>query len=151
MLVSWYTSLEIREYGRRDPSRWPRGTLYPRKLALTPLTSGGRSVGIVRLRIQATEFSFFSVSVYLYCLQYLVLYSTIVEYALWYQGEHVRNVTAEQGNDLFLRETIFEAHELSSTLFWRSRVMRVIYLLSAQMGQSVRSRIYICLKLLWTV
>jgi hypothetical protein len=22
-------SLESREYGRRDPSRWPRGTLYP--------------------------------------------------------------------------------------------------------------------------
>jgi hypothetical protein len=27
--------LESREYGRRDPSRWPRGTLYPQKLALT--------------------------------------------------------------------------------------------------------------------
>jgi hypothetical protein len=27
--------LEIREYGRRDPSRRPRGILYPRKLALT--------------------------------------------------------------------------------------------------------------------
>jgi hypothetical protein len=25
------SSLEIREYGRRDPSRWPRGTLYPQK------------------------------------------------------------------------------------------------------------------------
>jgi hypothetical protein len=25
--------LENREYGRRDPSRWPRGTLYPQKLA----------------------------------------------------------------------------------------------------------------------
>jgi hypothetical protein len=29
------SSLENREYGRRDPSRWPRGTLYPPKLALT--------------------------------------------------------------------------------------------------------------------
>jgi hypothetical protein len=47
--------LESREYGRRDPSRWPRGNLYPRKLALTPLTSGGRSVSIVRSRTQATE------------------------------------------------------------------------------------------------
>jgi hypothetical protein len=27
--------LENREYGRRLPSRWPRGTLYPQKLALT--------------------------------------------------------------------------------------------------------------------
>jgi hypothetical protein len=50
------SALEIREYGRRDPSRWPRGTIYTRKLALTSSTSGGRSVGIVRLRTQATEF-----------------------------------------------------------------------------------------------
>jgi hypothetical protein len=49
--------LEIREYGRRDPSRWPRGTLCPQTLALTSPTSGGRSVGIVRSRTQATEFS----------------------------------------------------------------------------------------------
>jgi hypothetical protein len=33
-----------------DPLRWPRDTLYPQKLALTSTTSGGRSVGIVRLR-----------------------------------------------------------------------------------------------------
>jgi hypothetical protein len=50
-------SLENWDYGRRDSSRWPRGTLYPQKLALTSLTSGGRSIGIVRSRIQATEFS----------------------------------------------------------------------------------------------
>jgi hypothetical protein len=49
------SGLESREYGRRDPSRRPRGTLYPQKLALTFLKSGGRSVGIVRLRTQATE------------------------------------------------------------------------------------------------
>jgi hypothetical protein len=30
-----------------------------KKLALSSLTSGGRSVDILRLRIQATEFSFF--------------------------------------------------------------------------------------------
>jgi hypothetical protein len=40
-----------------DPSRWPRGTLYLQKLALTSPTSGGRLVGIVRSRTQATEFS----------------------------------------------------------------------------------------------
>jgi hypothetical protein len=39
----------------KDPSRWSRGTLYPQKLALTSPTSGGRSVGIIRSRIQATE------------------------------------------------------------------------------------------------
>jgi hypothetical protein len=32
--------------------------LYPQKLALTSPTSGGRSVGIVRSRPQATEFVF---------------------------------------------------------------------------------------------
>jgi hypothetical protein len=50
--------LENREYGRRDPSRWPRGTLYPQKLAMTSPTSGDRSVGIVRLRTQTIEFFF---------------------------------------------------------------------------------------------
>jgi hypothetical protein len=42
------SGLENREYGRRDPSRSPRGTLYPQKLALSSPTSGGHSVGIVR-------------------------------------------------------------------------------------------------------
>jgi hypothetical protein len=45
-----------REYGQRDLSRWPRGTLYPQKLAITSPTSGGSSVGIVRLRTQTMEF-----------------------------------------------------------------------------------------------
>jgi hypothetical protein len=51
------SDLESREYGRRDPSRWPRGTLYPQKFALTSQTSGGRSVGIVHSRTQATKLS----------------------------------------------------------------------------------------------
>jgi hypothetical protein len=58
--ATWYKSsgscLENQEYGRRDPSRWPRGTLYPQKLAITSPTSGGRSVGIVRSRSQTMEF-----------------------------------------------------------------------------------------------
>jgi hypothetical protein len=49
---------ENQEYGCRDSSRWPRGTLYPLRLALTSVTSCGYSVGIVRSRTQATEFSF---------------------------------------------------------------------------------------------
>jgi hypothetical protein len=49
------SGLESRGYGRRDPSRWPRGTLYPQKLSATSPTSGGRSVGIVRSRTYATE------------------------------------------------------------------------------------------------
>jgi hypothetical protein len=48
------SGLGSREYGRRDPSRWPRGTLHPQKLAVTSPTSGGHSVGIVRSRTQAT-------------------------------------------------------------------------------------------------
>jgi hypothetical protein len=52
-------SLENRSYGCGDPLRWPRNTLYPQKLALTSPTSGGRSVGIVRLRTKATEFVLF--------------------------------------------------------------------------------------------
>jgi hypothetical protein len=52
------SGLENREYDRRNPSRCPRGTLYPQKLALTSPTSGGRSVGIVRSRTQTTEFRF---------------------------------------------------------------------------------------------
>jgi hypothetical protein len=52
------SGLETREYGREHPLRWPRDTVYPQKLALTSQTSGGRSVGIVRLRAKTTEFFF---------------------------------------------------------------------------------------------
>jgi hypothetical protein len=58
--ATWYQSsgfcLENRECGRRVPSRWLRGTLYPQKLAITSPTSGFRSVGIVRSRTQTMEF-----------------------------------------------------------------------------------------------
>jgi len=43
--------------------------LYPQKLALTSPAGGGRSVGIVRPRTKATEFSFYNVQ---QILQYLV-------------------------------------------------------------------------------
>jgi hypothetical protein len=46
------SGLESRDYGRSDPSSWPRGTLYPQKLALTSPIIGGRSIGIVRSRTQ---------------------------------------------------------------------------------------------------
>jgi hypothetical protein len=51
------SGLEIQEYGSGDPLRRPRGSLSPQKLTLTLLTSDSRSVGIVRSRTQATEFS----------------------------------------------------------------------------------------------
>jgi hypothetical protein len=39
------SSLENREYDRRDPSLWPLGNFYPQTLALTsPTSSGSRSV-----------------------------------------------------------------------------------------------------------
>jgi hypothetical protein len=56
--LTYAYGIETREYGRRDPSRWPRGILYPQKLALSWPTSGGHSDGIVRSRTQATEYSF---------------------------------------------------------------------------------------------
>jgi hypothetical protein len=49
------SGLEIRQYGRRDPSRWQSDTLYPQKLALTSPTSGGHLVGTFRSHTQATE------------------------------------------------------------------------------------------------
>jgi hypothetical protein len=44
--------------GRGDPLRWPRDKLYTQKLTLTSPTSGGRSVGIVRLQAKARVFRF---------------------------------------------------------------------------------------------
>jgi hypothetical protein len=38
--------------------------LYPQKLALTLPTGGGRSVGIVRSRTKAMEFSYYSLNVH---------------------------------------------------------------------------------------
>jgi hypothetical protein len=73
------SGLENREYGRRDSSRWQRGTLYPQQLTLTSSTSGGRSVGIVRSRTQAMEFSF----IVLY--MYFILYSTNSTFKLLYR------------------------------------------------------------------
>jgi hypothetical protein len=53
------SGLEPREYGHRDPSSWPCGTPYSKNLAITSLTSGGLSVGLVRSRTQATDFNFY--------------------------------------------------------------------------------------------
>jgi hypothetical protein len=51
------SSLEIREYGRRDPSRWSRTPSIRKSWHWLRRTIGGRSVGIVRSRIQAKVFS----------------------------------------------------------------------------------------------
>jgi hypothetical protein len=60
MFILHTYGLENREYGRRGSdalTTWH--LLFPKKLVLTSPTSGSRSVGIVRTRTQATEFSFF--------------------------------------------------------------------------------------------
>jgi hypothetical protein len=49
------SGLESREYSCMDLSRWPCGTLYPQKLALTSLTSDGHLVCIFRSWTQAME------------------------------------------------------------------------------------------------
>jgi hypothetical protein len=48
------SGLESRKYGHRDRADHAK-PLYPQKLALPSLTSGGRSVGIVCSRTKATE------------------------------------------------------------------------------------------------
>jgi hypothetical protein len=50
------SGLEIREYCRRNPSRWPRGTFYSQKWTQTSSTNGGRLVAdsghrVIRTRI----------------------------------------------------------------------------------------------------
>jgi hypothetical protein len=47
--------LENRDYDRRDPRADHATPLYPLKLTLTPRTSGGRTVGVVRSWTKATE------------------------------------------------------------------------------------------------
>jgi hypothetical protein len=42
------------QYGRRDPSRWPRGTIYRQKLALSSPIGDGLS------RTQSTEVFMFT-------------------------------------------------------------------------------------------
>jgi hypothetical protein len=49
-MIPVFPVLKTEINGHGDPLRWPHDTLYPQKLALASLTSGGRLVGIVRLR-----------------------------------------------------------------------------------------------------
>jgi hypothetical protein len=57
------SGLQNWEYNSKHPSRWARDILYPQKLVLNSLTSGGRSVGIVRSWITAKESVFFVVCI----------------------------------------------------------------------------------------
>jgi hypothetical protein len=62
MYVNFSFDLVDWEYSRRDPSRWPRDTLYPQKV-VTNFADEHRSVSIVCLRNEATQF-FMSISVW---------------------------------------------------------------------------------------
>jgi hypothetical protein len=98
------SGLEIQEYGRRDPSRWPRDTLYPQKLTLTSPTSGGRSVGIVRSRTQTTEFVLFC----LFDLQRL----RSIRHLFWVQE------TRPPANRTFPLEPRYETSQETLILVW---------------------------------
>ena len=59
--------------------------LYPQKLALISPTGGGHSVGIVRSRTKATEFSL----VYIYIYIYIVRVFVCVLHCVWESDECV--------------------------------------------------------------
>jgi hypothetical protein len=58
-VIIWYSGLENENTAVGIRHADHVAPLYPQKLALASLTSVGRSVGVVRSRTQATEFSFF--------------------------------------------------------------------------------------------
>jgi hypothetical protein len=81
------TGLENRKYGRMDPSRWPRGTPYPQKLALNSTKSDGRPFGIVRSRTQNTEFVLFC-SV---CLKTMIILECLLSFMTHIQVRQVQS------------------------------------------------------------
>jgi hypothetical protein len=89
------SDLESREYGRRDSPRWPLGTFYLQKLALSSPTRGGRSV---RSRTHSTKFS--SVQTRSKCVRNKPLLITAGSVAA-YMCSHV-NVTFESESSIDL-------------------------------------------------
>jgi hypothetical protein len=80
------SGLENRDYICRDSSRWQRGTIYPQQLTLTSSTSGGRPVGIVRLRTQAMDFSL--------VIQHYSMSTALINYTIL-QYEYIPNQSME--------------------------------------------------------
>jgi hypothetical protein len=98
------SGLQNRDYGRRDPSRWP-----PQKLALTSPTSGGCSIGTVPSRTQATEYIyifFFSFSlqrrVYTWCFCKTYYWMTS-----WATLHHTRPDGQPQGVEVWWAVALF--------------------------------------------
>jgi hypothetical protein len=61
------SGLESRKYDRRNPSRWPRYTLYPLSAKVgTNFSDKRQSLGIVGSRTQATEFSLIAITIIYY-------------------------------------------------------------------------------------
>jgi hypothetical protein len=103
------SGLENREYGLGDPLHWPRNTLYPKKLALTSPISGGRSVGIIRLRSKVTEF----VCLLHYCTSYTMILPSQCNHSFLHSPSS-QHVSALPGNhqEFLLFKT--------ATLYWIS-------------------------------
>jgi hypothetical protein len=74
---------ESREYSRRSPLRWPCDTPLSAKVGTNFIDKGGRSVGIVRSRTQAT-LSFVNVSFIVRLALCAVLCLSAVCFFVWY-------------------------------------------------------------------
>jgi hypothetical protein len=134
LLLRSGSCLENREYGRRDPSLWPRATLYPQKLAITSPTSGGRSVGIVRSRTQTMEF-FLYVQVNGFTMQGHVdlsacfIFETQLRFQ-WYFNHYPRTSPTSGGRSVGIVRSRTNATKLVShisqmrKLKWRSNLIR---------------------------
>jgi hypothetical protein len=94
------SGLENREYGHRDLSHWPHGTLYPQKLALTSPTFC-RSVSIVRSRTQATKFSFEGHTLHstVHLLSSLILYNWHAKYLQYHVTDSYVSSTSTERYD----------------------------------------------------
>jgi hypothetical protein len=83
------SGLESREYGCRNPSRWPHVTLYLQKLALMSSTRSGRLVSIVCSRTQAME-------IFLMVFWIVTLCSHVGGY--WHLWEHSATICSIKNN-----------------------------------------------------
>jgi hypothetical protein len=126
------SGLESRDYGRRDPSRWPRGTLQPQTLALASPTSGGRSIGIVRPEDSGHGVYFFCFYCTIWCSFINSLSQGRREVAnsvqkLW---QHIGNFW------LVTSKTVRRvASNVDNMTFWEERIAHICYGLTQSIKQ----------------